>query len=546
MRSRLQGVETQHDLIVIGGGINGAGVARDAALRGYRVALVEKGDFASGASSKTSKLVHGGLRYLEQGALRLVWEACHERAILLRLAPHLVRPLPFVFPVYRSSRVGTLRLRCGMWLYDLLAGFRNIDRHRMLSLRGASSWGEGLRRDGLRGAALYYDAAMDDARLVLANVLAAREAGAVTLNGVAAEQLVQDGGRVVGVEVRDTASGEHATFRASCVVVCAGPWTNAFLAPLPGAPRPLAPTRGTHLVVRRFSERAFTLAAGDGRIFFVLPWLGLTLVGTTDVVDDGDPDTVAPTSDEVDYLLAETARHFPEAHLGRDDVLGTFAGLRPLLGAAGSASARSREHAVLEPMAGLLAVGGGKYTTYRAVAEEVVDRVEELLASRAPCRTARNPLPGGDLPWGAEDHWSRGPRFRAAADALVDRLRVPEATAQHLLETYGSRAERVAALAAAEPALAAPLCPHHPHLLAEALYAVREEMALTLADWFLRRSRTAYSACHGLDALPAVAEIFAAELGWEPEVRDAEIERGRQALEAVTLVTPVPATSRAR
>jgi glycerol-3-phosphate dehydrogenase len=431
-----------------------------------------------------------------------------------------------------------LRLRAGMWLYDVLAAFRNVRPHRMLSRRDAGSWGEGLRADGLRGAALYWDAAMDDARLVLANVLAARDAGARIWNGVAAESFEMEAGALRGVRVRETETGVQATLRARCTVACTGPWTNGFLAALPGAPRPLAPTRGAHLVLRPFTHRAFTLAAErDGRVFFVLPWLGLALVGTTDVDDGGDAGPTVPSDEEIDYLLAETNRFFPAAHLGRADILSAFAGQRPLLRADGAASARSREHAILEPLPGLYVVAGGKYTTYRAVAEQVVDRLGAHLGRRAPCRTATLPLPGGGLrlaapavAWSAADHWCGGTSFVAAARAVAQHTGLGQDSAEHLLRRYGSEAGHVLASIRADAALARPLCAHQPYLRAEALHAVRHEMALHLEDWFLRRSRQAYDACRGLDALDDVADLFAAELGWSPAARQAEMARCRTAL----------------
>jgi len=513
MRERLARAPRDYDVVIVGGGINGAGVARDAALRGLRVGLVERHDFGSGSSSRTSKLVHGGVRYLEHGALRLVWEACHERRRLLQLAPHLVRPLPFVFPVFADSRFGTARLRAGMWLYDLLAAFRNVQPHRMLARRDAGRWGEGLRDAGLRGAALYWDAAMDDARLVLANVRGARAAGAQVFNRVAMTRLQTRDDGVTGVELRDTLDGATTHWTARCVVLCAGVWTNALVASLPGRPRPVAPTRGTHIVVRPLVERAFTLAAGrDGRVFFVLPWNDATLVGTTDVVDDGDPDRVAATEAEIEYLIAETNHAFPRAQLRRDDVVATFAGLRPLLRADGAASARSREHALLEPMRGLVVVAGGKYTTYRAVAEQVVDRVAHALGHRGRCRTRTLPLPGGDLDWEPAEQWRHGPRFTAAARALAHHAGVDEATAARWLATYGSEARHVAALAAQDPALTAPLCASQPHRIVEVVYAIRDEMALRPGDWFRRRSRMAFA-----------PGVFARELGWDSARREVEL-----------------------
>jgi len=544
MRDRLSTLAPEQDLVVIGGGINGAGVARDAALRGLRVVLLDKNDFAAGTSSKTSKLVHGGLRYLEHGALRLVWEACRERRILLHTAPHLVRPLPFVFPLYDDSRVSPWRLRAGMWLYDMLSAFRNVHRHRMLGLRRADQWREGLRREGLRTLALYYDAWMDDARLVLANVVAAREAGAATLNYTAVTRVLTRDGKVEGVEAT-AQNGETLRLRAPIVVVCAGPWTNALLATLPHASRPVAATRGTHIVVRQMVNQGFTLAAGvDGRIFFVLPWHGQTLIGTTDLADDGDADAVAATAGEVDYLLAAANHYFPDAGLGHSDVIATFAGLRPLRATSGATSARPREHDVLEPAPGLFCVVGGKYTTYRAVAEEVVNRVVRRLGRRSRCRTATTALPGGAVPWGPRQHWEEGPLWQKAVADCVEKTGLPPLTVQHLWRVYGTRADRVLALAREVPHGDRPLCPHFPHITAEVLFALREEMAWSLEDWFFRRSRMAYAPCHGLDAVPLVANLYAAELAWTAQQRANAIANLQAQIEATSLTPLLRASSR--
>ena len=544
MRNRLEDLDPEQDLVVIGGGINGAGVARDAALRGFRVTLLEKDDFGAGASSKTSKLAHGGLRYLEHGALRLVWEACHERRRLLRVAPHLVRPLPFVFPVYADSRIPPWKLRAGMWLYDVLAAFRNVRPHRMLRTGEVDGAGAALRGEGLRAAALYYDAWMDDARLVLANVIGAREAGACTLNDAAVRRLLVREGRVCGVEFLDRLHGAAAELYAPVVVACTGAWTNALLAEIPGAPRPVAPTRGTHILVPRLADCAFTLAAGrDGRLFFVLPWLGMTLVGTTDEPDDDDPDRTAPTEAEVEYLLAEANRFFPAARLRRADVIAAFAGLRPLKSGPGEGAARRREHAVLEPVPGFLCVVGGKYTTYRAVAEQVVDQVEQRLGRRRSCRTQAAALPGGDVPWGAREQWEEGAAFRAAATRAAAAAGVDVETAMHLLRVHGARAERILALVASEPRLGIRLCPHLPHVRAEVVFAIRDEMALHADDWYLRRSRMGYQPCHGAEALNAIVDLFAAELRWNADTRAREVERARRALDTAAL-TGSPTSSR--
>jgi glycerol-3-phosphate dehydrogenase len=531
-------LKPEYDVAIIGGGINGAGVARDAAMRGLRVLLLEKQDFGSGTSSRTSKMIHGGIRYLEHGALRLVWESCHERRTLLAIAPHLVRPLAFVLPVFRDSRVGRLRLRLGLWLYDLLAAFRNVHRHRVLGGAERRQRLPGLRTDGLRAAALYWDATMDDARLVLENVLAAREAGADVLSRVVTQTLTPcDGG--FRIEVADADAGVENTVRARTVVVCAGPWTDQVLCALrlgtsEGAR--IAPTRGSHLVTRRFTDQAFTLTAErDGRVFFVLPWLDCNLIGTTDVDAGPDPDAVQPSPDEIDYLLSEANRFFPAAQLGPADVVAAFAGLRPLLASAGTASARPREHALVEVLPGLMCVVGGKYTTYRAVAAECVDRIAACTGSRQRCTTAAVALPGARFAWSAAEQWEERGAFAAAAVVLARGTALTELAARHLLRTYGSRAEIVAELVRREAGLAGALCPHHPHLRAEVVHAVRHEMARHLEDWFLRRTRTAFHRCHGTDAVEAAADLFAAEIGWDAGRRRAEIAAAHAAIDAVAL-----------
>jgi glycerol-3-phosphate dehydrogenase len=531
------------DLLIIGGGINGAGVARDAALRGYSVALVEQHDFACGSSSRTSKLVHGGLRYLEHGDLRLVWEACHERRTLLRTAPHLVRPQSFIMPVFRNSRIGSLRLHLGMWLYDLMAAFRNVQRHRMLDLQALRrSWPE-IRAGGLRAAALYWDAAMDDARLTLENVLAARQAGATVNNYTRVDRLLVGPQGVTGAVVTEQETGVQRTLTARLTIVCAGVWTGRVLGDLLGSRHVVAPTRGTHIVTRRFTDQAWTLTATrDGRVFFVLPWLGLNLIGTTDEPDDGDPENVHASDTEIDFLLDEANAHFPAAGLQRQDVVSAFAGLRPLAASTAQASSRSREHAILQPAAGLMAVIGGKYTTYRAVAEELVDRASRELGEIRRSGTALEPLPGARLPWSAEEHWKHSGGFLQAVRDL-QRRGVPTAVATHWCDIYGAWSSSLEELVHDEPGLLRPLCPHMPHTEAEVVHAIRFEMARRLDDWFLRRSRVGLRPCHGLDSLARVAELFARERGWSAEHRDHEHERARQLLEQVALSGP-PATRR--
>jgi glycerol-3-phosphate dehydrogenase len=531
------------DLLVIGGGITGAGIARDAAMRGLRTALVEAGDFGSGTSSRSSRLVHGGLRYLEHGWLRLVFEASRERRVLLRIAPHLVRPMPFLFPVHASGRVGPWRLAAGLWLYDLLAIFRNVHRHRSLTRRGVLRVEPRLRDRDLRGGGLYYDAYCDDARLVLANVRAAHRSGALVASYAAAAAFEKADGRVRGVLVDDAVDGRRVAVHARAVVNATGPWVDR-LRRLddPDAPALLRPTKGVHVTVPRRrvgNTGAITMTSPlDGRVMFVLPSDEVTVIGTTDTDSAEEPAVVAPTSADVVYLLRSANAIFPDARLAPDDVIAAWAGLRPLLrdGAGGATGAVPREHRIVESASGLFTIAGGKLTTYRAMAAELVDAVAAALhrldgrpiAPRAP--TARQALPGGEV---------------ADLELLVRELTkegVTETVARHLVGRYGAEAIAVANLAARESALAAPLGRGAPTLQAEIVYQVRREMALTVSDVMIRRTHLFHShPSQGTEVTPAVAGLMARELGWDAG-REAEslagyvgeVQRMRQAL------TPAP------
>ncbi|HXM39518.1 MAG TPA: glycerol-3-phosphate dehydrogenase [Gemmatimonadales bacterium] len=511
------------DVLVIGGGITGTGIARDAALRGFRTALVDKADFGAGTSSQSSRLIHGGIRYLEQGALRLVFEASGERRVLLRIAPHLVRPLSFLFPVYRGGRVPAWKLRAGMWLYDLLGVFRNARRHRWLRPKRVRRVEPALRDRGLVGAALYYDAQTDDARLVLATARSAARAGALVANYAEVTSLLKPDGRVRGATVRDVLTGETRTIRALVVVNAGGPWVDA-LRRLddPGAPPLLRLTKGAHVAVQRRrigNEHAVTLLSQiDGRVIFVIPWGDLSYVGTTDTDADSSPDAVRATAEDVTYLLRSANAAFPDAHLTPNDVVSVWAGLRPLLRQDDSTapSQLSREHRVVESAQGLITIAGGKLTTYRVMARDVVDRVAARLheldgrpvAPRPP--TDRLPLPGGEA---------------AELDVLVEGARargVSEATARHLVASYGSETAAVLNLVDRDRSLGEPVLPERPEIWAEVTHAVEREMALRVQDVLVRRLHLFYEYRDQATALVApVAQRMKKLLGWD-DVREAE------------------------
>jgi len=393
------------DVLIIGGGITGAGVARDAAMRRLRAALVDAGDFASGTSGHSSRLIHGGLRYLELGDWRLVFEASRERRILLSIAPHLVRPRSFLFPIYRGARVPLWKLKAGLWLYDALAMFRNVRRHQALSKKELLRDEPGLRDTGLVGGARYYDAQCDDARLTLANARDAHRRGALVANYVRVDHLDVVDGRVRGAKLVDVETGQVSQVTVNTVVNATGPWSDGLRAAHGGAPL-LRATKGTHVVVPRGrlgNTEAITLtSAVDGRVMFVIPWGNLTYIGTTDTDTQETPDNIRPTAEDVVYLLRSANAIFPRARLGPRDIVSAWSGLRPLLtsGDPRHPSNVSREHKIVRGPPGLLSVVGGKLTTYRSMAAEVVDAVvQELrgLDGRAvpqTARTDRDPLPG--------------------------------------------------------------------------------------------------------------------------------------------------------
>jgi glycerol-3-phosphate dehydrogenase len=502
--------ERRHDVLIIGGGINGAGIARDLAMRGLRVALVEKGDFASGASSASTKLIHGGVRYLENFAFRLVFEACRERRILQSIAPHLVRPIPFFIPVYHDDPRSLPAIRAGMTLYDLLAMFRNTHPHSILAAEAALAREPALRQEGLKGVALYWDCRMDDARLCLENVLAARESGAVAANYMEVTGLIKQAGRVRGARVLDRESGKELEIEAELVVNATGPWLDRLCSLDGEAGRKLRPTRGTHILVPRINhgDEALYLTAGqDRRLFFVIPWGNLSLIGTTDIDDPRDPDQVVPTEADIDYLLAETARHLHGQKPGRDDVVATFAGLRPLIAESSVAASRvSREHQLFESASGLLSVGGGKYTTYRTVAVEVADRIADRLGrGKGRSLTHRIPLPGG-VTGNFTAYLQREMRSLSAEYGL------PPAVLAGLLSLYGSRTASLLSLLREEPALARPIVEKSPLLAVQVAYAVDIEMARTPEDVLRRRTPLALQKGRGLLELEAVAKLMSERL----------------------------------
>jgi glycerol-3-phosphate dehydrogenase len=512
------------DVAVIGGGINGAAVARDAALRGLKVALIDRGDFAGQTSSRSSKLIHGGLRYLPQGQLRLVYEALRERERLQRLtAPHLVRPMAFLFPLYEGMSVSRLALRAGLTIYDLLARTPAAQRHRSFDAAHLAALEPGLKRDGLKGGALYYDGYADDARLTFENVLDAALHGAAAANYVALEGFEKYSNRLAAAQVTDVAGGERFALRASVFVNAAGPWLDDVRRmDEPGARPAIRLTKGVHLVIaaRRLALRhSLVLSDGQGRIVFLIREGESILLGTTDTDFSGDRARVRASREDVEYLLKVVEESIPGARLEPADIIASFAGLRALVAAGDGAppSKVPREEMVIAGARGLLSVAGGKLTTHRRIAERVVDTILRELgraAGKSPTRAA--PLPGAKARPGAH----------GAMDELAPALRA------ELASRYGTRIALIEALISEQPRLAEPLCAGAPVLAAEAVHAARFEMAIKLEDFMVRRTAMArrYPA-QAQAAACAAAPLLGAELGWSSAREASELAEFAAALQ---------------
>lgn len=534
--------EDVFDLVVIGGGITGSGVARDAAGRGLRVAVVEQGDVGAGTSSRSSRLIHGGLRYLETFEFGLVFEALRERRLLLQLAPHLVKPLPFLYPVFKGDRTGPLKLRAGMWLYDLLSTFRSPRFHRMLNPAGVARTEPLLEKAGVRGGAIYYDAQVDDARLTLAVARAAVETGVTYLTHARVDRITPLEGRGFEMEVIDgMPSGHRTTVRANTVLNATGPWCDEVrrLADADITPR-LRPTKGVHVVVdqRRVGNQGAILLRSnvDGRVMFVLPWGALTYLGTTDTEFQGDPDSARANLADVQYLLDSANALFPEARLELDDVVSTWAGVRPLLAPAPrqhlSESETSREHEIWRDPSGLVNIAGGKLTTFRSMAAEAVDFLtailkEEFGVPSGNFHTEFLPLPGAPQ----EDWEGASLRLQSAAMALG----IPPSTAALMVNRYGEDITDVLALVRDDASLGEPLLPGGVYIRAEVIYAVRAELALTLEDVMRRRLHLFYEEVDGgLSVARRIAAMMGAELGglWGPDEEARQVAAYEATVEA--------------
>ena len=627
------------DLLVIGAGINGAGIARDAAMRGLRVLLLDKGDIASGTTSWSSRLIHGGLRYLEYGEVGLVRESLHERETLLHTAAHLVRPLPLMIPIYESDRRGKGLVRLGMIGYDVLSTGKSLERHRMLSPGAAIARAPGLAPQGLTGAALYYDGQVEYAeRLAVENAVDAVDHGATVLTYCRVDELTMDGRTVTGAVFTDLLGGGQHRVTAAVTVNVTGPWVDATLgrettpetpvadgstlhggsdngassdsaanpAAEPAGPseadgpdasgdaastlatsgtiadaepnketvaaasgrflsgflaqfrsgglskgRLIGGTKGSHIIVAPFpgapQDALYVEAQSDGRPFFIIPWNDLFLIGTTDVRYEGDLDRVVASDEEIAYLVEETNRVLPTAELTADRVLYTYSGIRPLPWQGdGNESAITRRHLVLdhEPDAGgLISIVGGKLTTFRELAEQTVDMVyAKLDRPNAPCRTAKEPLPGSRLNGSAVTRDDL-PGFTASFARLFPDL--GPRTVEHLIRTYGTQAIPIATLAQESPALAEVIDDAQGAIAAEVVFAVQREGAQRLTDILLRRTMLGYGPDSAIGPDERAAAIAGETLGWDAARQAAEVADYRDFISRYRPQALAPAASSA-
>ncbi len=528
-RDALKALATEKfDVLVLGGGITGVGAALDAASRGLRVALVEAHDLASGTSSRSSKLIHGGLRYLEQYDFRLVREALQEReALVTSLAPHLVKPVAFLYPLHEKLKDRTY-VGAGLALYDVLRGFqRALPWHKHLSQKNVAQVAPSLRQDIVTGAIKYFDAQVDDARYTMMVARTAARHGAVIATGVSCESLIKEGKRVVGAVVRNMETGELIHVSAGVTVMCAGVWSDELHEKFGlKAGYEVRMSKGAHIVLPGSTIKSDVgiILKTPVSVLFVIPWEDKWIVGTTDTEYNGDRNEPLANRDDIDYILAQANRVL-EPQLKAEDIIGVYAGLRPLVSRKADASTTklSREHTVDRPAPGFVSIAGGKYTTYRVMAEDVLDLAcKELKKEIRESATDRLPIVGAD-----------------GYNALVQQIslisaetRLTEATVTHLLNRYGSLISEILELISKDSSLSTPLSSDLPYLRAEIHYAVSHEGARSVEDVVARRTRMAFEAKeNGSALLEEIAEIIAPLLDWSKKERAESVHQYQVILE---------------
>jgi glycerol-3-phosphate dehydrogenase len=516
------GVTTeQFDLVIIGGGIIGAGIARDASMRGIKTLLLEKEDFACGTTSRSSRLIHGGLRYLRQLEFGLVRQDVREREVLLHIAPHLVHPLPFVIPITR--KIDRFSLPFGMLLYDIMSYDKSLPSCHRLSRRETLDREPGLESQGLAGSYLYHDCSAPFVeRLCLENILSAIDHHAIALNHAKATGLLKSGSGVYGVQIKDSITGDRYEAKARIVLNAAGHWVDSIMNMFGSNQRKrIRRTKGVHMLAPKLSNDAVVcFSQADGRLLFIIPWQSFSLIGTTDTDYFGNLDNIYADKEDVEYLFSEVRRAFP--HLKLEDIYYTSAGLRSLAtDGSKKASDISRAHKLVDHkqedgIEGFISVLGGKITGYRAIAQEAVDLVSKKLGVKTPCHTASIPLPGA-------------PAVALTEIAkIAERSNISDITLSHLAELYGSRMSQIMQIMRSDSSSEQQICPHCHDVIAQIEYSVTEEGACTISDFMLRRTGIGLNPCQGLDAVETVAKKMSGLLGWNINEQQQQIERYRE------------------
>jgi glycerol-3-phosphate dehydrogenase len=511
----------EFDILIIGGGVNGVGAALDAVTRGLKVALVESHDFAAGTSSRSSKLIHGGLRYLEQYDFKLVREALRERELMVSTqCPHLVKPVSFLYPLTEKVKERTY-VGAGLALYDALRGMkRALPSHKHLTGKTIAAISPSLRQDIITGAIRYFDAQVDDARHTMMIARTAARHGAVMATGVRVEDLIRNGKRVTGVVAVDTATKKKITISAKATIMCAGVWSDELHAKFELTPGyTVAMSKGVHIVLPgdAIKSQDGIILKTPVSVLFLIPWGDKWIVGTTDTPYDGDRANPRATQEDVQYIL-DQANRVLEPQIKADDILGVFAGLRPLVAnKTGSATTKlSREHTVDRPAPGFVSIAGGKYTTYRVMAKDAVDlAVLDLRRLVNESVTDKLPLIGAEGYFALVQQTSK----------ISEKYSISEATVTHLLDRYGSLIEEILEIIDADSSMAQRLIPELPYIKAEILHAVTHEGALSVEDVLLRRTRISFEAFDGgVDVAADVAKIIGAQLGWGAKERSASVD----------------------
>ncbi len=481
----------EFDLLVIGGGINGCAIAHLAAKRGLKVILLEKGDFASGTSSKSTKLLHGGIRYLENLEFDLVRESLKERSIQLKSAPHLAKPIRFIVPVYKKDPRPLWLIRLGVGLYDFLAGNYRIGRYQSLTVEEILKLEPDLSPNGLLGGVSYYDVQMDDARICLENALSSQESGAIVINYAKINSFIKEGNQVTGVEINDQLNNQSVRIKSRKTVLTVGPWSNGLIRLAEGVSRKIIrTTKGVHIVYReKISNHALLLTnPEDRRIFFVIPWHGHSLIGTTDTNFVKTPDAVKIDPKDIAYLLSATRHAFPKLSLKEDNIITSFAGLRPLIRKGGQPSKVSRRHLLEKSPSGLITVIGGKYTTYRKIAEDCLNRITKPQSNQVFTLYGSGKVP-------------------ETFSEISERYSVTIAIAQMLADFYGARFEDVLKLTVGRPELKERLCTCTPFIKAQVIYALQTELAQTAEDISERRLSLHYRFCPSRNCYKTIQEM---------------------------------------